>query len=238
MRAFVLSVLLMLFTSVFAQAQELGNYTYMTRSPGHGTQVEYMSSGGKTYLWYPGNSVILEGRWKQEGKEICFAYGENTYNPVTGTSGGVWECMPNRLFVSAISERMQGDVLSLAGRRNVPFKLSPDNTRLETLIGKVSPDRAAPPVEVGANLPGGATILSCESIIANQERSPADMQIAASTYFRGQFMGKPCVEIDYGRAIALSEKSGESPELFLRVLRERAANGNPLAVNALKKLGY
>jgi hypothetical protein len=238
MRAFALAVLMLVTTACGAFAQELGDYTYMTRSPGHGTQVEYMSSGGKTYLWYSGNTVILEGRWKREGSDVCFAYGENTYNPVTGTSGGGWECTPYRRFVAGISERMQGDILALAGRSGAPFKLSPDNTTLERLMAKVSPNRAAPPVEVGAVLPNGETVLSCASIIANAERSKADMQIAASTYFHGQFMGKPCVEIDYAKAIALTEASGTSPEPFLRILRERAANGHPLAINALKRLGY
>lgn len=238
MRSYVLAVLVMLLAPAFAFAEELGNYTYMTRSPGHGTQVEYMSSAGQTYLWYPGNRVILEGRWKREGSDVCVAYGENTYNPVTGSSGGAWECSPYRGFVAGISERMRGDVLGLAGRRGVPFKLSRDTTTLERLMSKVNPESAAPPVEVGANLPNGEAILSCASIIANAERSRADMQIAASTYFHGQFMGKPCVDIDYAKAFALTQASGTSVEPFLRVLRERAANGNPLAVNTLKNLGY
>lgn len=221
-----------------AHAEQVGGYTNLTHDSGHGTQIEYLSRGGKAFLWYPGNSVILEGRWKEQGADICFAYGENTYNPVTGTAGGGWECMPFRLFWGGISERMQGDVLSLEGRGAVPFKLTRERTTLERLLARIAPGAAAPPVEVGVITPNGEVALSCASIIANAERSPSDMQIAASTYFYGTFMGKACVEVDYDRAFALATKAGVGVEPFLRVLRERAANGHPRAISALERLGY
>lgn len=138
MRSLGLALFAILLTPVLAFAQELGGYTYMWRGPGHGTQVEYMSADGETFLWYPGNSVILPGHWKREGSDICFSYGPNTYNPVTGTKGGAWECETYRGFVGNIAERMEGDILGLAGRSKVPFKLSPDNTTLERLLAKVS----------------------------------------------------------------------------------------------------
>ncbi len=78
---------------------------------------------------------------------------------------------------------------------------------------------------------------TCESIMANAERSKSDMAMAASTYFHGIFMGEPCVKVDYARAFDLMARSGTDPAPFLRVLRERAASGNPNAKRALDRYG-
>ncbi|WP_240231574.1 hypothetical protein [Devosia lacusdianchii] len=138
MRTLVFYLLLTLFVVPLAHAEQLGGYTNMTWDAGHGTQVEYLSTRGKAYLWYPGNAVILEGRWKREGTNICFAYGENTYNPVTGNQGGDWECMPSDLYQAASTERMQGDVLALADRATPPFRLDRARTTLNKLIARAS----------------------------------------------------------------------------------------------------
>ena len=63
---------------------------------GHGTQVEYYDKSG-SYLWYPGNTVILPGAWKVSaeavpGGHICFRYPTSSLNPVTGVKGWDWEC--------------------------------------------------------------------------------------------------------------------------------------------------
>ena len=80
--------------------------------------------------------------------------------------------------------------------------------------------------------------MTCESIIANAERSKTDMAIAAGTYFHGKHMGKSCVDIDYARAFDLATRSGIGVEPYLRILRERADQGHPSAKSALEKLGY
>jgi hypothetical protein len=118
-------------------AQDVGGYTQMTYESQHGMQIEYLSEGGKAFLWYPGNRSILEGRWKREGREICFAYGQNTFNPVTGHRGGSWECMPFNLYGSAVAERKRGDVFALEGRRSVPFRLDRKRTTLAQLLARV-----------------------------------------------------------------------------------------------------
>lgn len=100
-----------------------------------------------------------------------------------------------------------------------------------TLIGLSLP--AFTPVY--AQAPNGMT---CQSVIANAERSKADMAIASGTYFHGVFMGQPCVEVDYVKAFDLATRSGRGAEEFLRILRERAAEGHPRAKSALEKLGY
>ena len=80
--------------------------------------------------------------------------------------------------------------------------------------------------------------MTCESIIANAERSKTDMAIAAGTYFHGKHMGKPCVDVDYVKAFDLATRSGIGVEPYLRILRERADQGHPSAKSALEKLGY
>ena len=112
-----------------------------TRSwnPYHGTQVEYLAADGKTFLWYPGNSILLSGSWKtqnvetqtradHEGKKfvasnigyICFKYGSNSYNPVTGQQGGSWQCQPGHQYFFHSNEVVKGDVLGLSNGQ-LPF---------------------------------------------------------------------------------------------------------------------
>ena len=237
MRTFMFAALLIFVTSAVS-AQQLGGYTQMMRDGHHGTQIEYLSENGKASLWYPGNSSIVEGRWKREGADICFAYGGNTYNPVTGHNGGGWECMPFDLYWRVVEERMPGDIFSLQGRGAVPFKLDPKRTTLEKLLARVAPQAEAPPIEMAVTGSGGAReSMSCESIIANAERSKADAATAAATYFHGVFMGKRCVDVDYDRAYELAQRAGISFEPWARVLRERAAEGHPRAVAAVERLG-
>jgi hypothetical protein len=218
-------------------AEQLGGYTNMSVDSSHGTQVEYVAANGKSWLWYPGNSVVLPGRWKRQGADMCFAYGANTYNPATGTRGGGWECMPFRLYWGTVDERMKGDIFALQGRGAVPFKLDRERTTLEALLSRVSPGAKAPALEVPVNTPMGQIAMSCASLIANAERSKSDMELAVGTYFHGTFMGKPCVKPDYDRAFALARKAGLSVQPYLKTLRDRAATGNPSAIAALQRLG-
>src|SRR3954465_1939640 len=111
---------LALFGAIPASARDLAGVTNMTHSTGHGTQVEYVAEGGKTYLWYPGNTKILKGQWKVEDDNMCFAYGANSYNPVTKQRGG-WECEPVRAYQGGIAEQVTGDPMGLAGPRAAPF---------------------------------------------------------------------------------------------------------------------
>ena len=210
-----------------AAAQDLGGVTNMSRSPGHGTQVEYVAEGGKTYLWYPGNTNILKGQWKVEDGNMCFAYGANSYNPVTKQRGG-WECQPVRAYQGGIAKQVSGDPMGLAGRRAVPFDLTGRSISLDQILASV--------INPGPPAIGGD--FSCEAIIANAERSKRDMSVAAGIYFGGQFMGRRCVEVDYARAFDLAERSGTGVDAFVKVLRERAATGNSRAETALRRLGY
>ena len=118
------------------------NRTIMYFGPGHGTQVEYYAPNGVSWLWYPGNRTSLPGRYKVEGSNICFQYGPNTYNPVTGSRGGTWECGPIAFHDNSIVETLQGDVFDLADG-TIPFILEPDRVTIETLSRR-APGRRAP----------------------------------------------------------------------------------------------
>jgi hypothetical protein len=137
MRSITFALLLLLAAVPAASAQEIAGYTNLSFDPGHGTQIEYISSEGGAYLWYPGNSIILPGRWKLEDGRMCFSYGPNTYNPVTGTRGGAWECAPLDFYFRPITERAKGDILALEGRHAVPFELGREPTSLAEMVEKV-----------------------------------------------------------------------------------------------------
>jgi hypothetical protein len=108
--------------------------TYRSYSWGHGNQIEHASADGRVYLWYPGNRVILPGRYDVRvvypnrcptngNVVICFAYGANTYNPVTKHSGPGWECTMFRAWAEKRSEVVPGDPLGLARMKVPPFPL-------------------------------------------------------------------------------------------------------------------
>lgn len=90
---------------------------------GHGTQYEYHSADGKVLLWYPGNRNLVRGEWKVEpvaaGPQIrCYRYGANTYNPVTRTRGGAWECEKQEW--AYLDTALKGDPFGLASGK-LPF---------------------------------------------------------------------------------------------------------------------
>src|SRR5262245_18402673 len=106
--------------------------THLSFDPGHGTQLSYLRADGAVLLWYPGNAIILRGRWKIEERTtasqpqrtydaLCYQYGANTSNPVTKQSGRRWECLPAHVWARIRVERADGDVFGLARRSAVPF---------------------------------------------------------------------------------------------------------------------
>lgn len=132
----------------------LSDTTQVSFSGAHGTQAEYAGRDGRTYLWYPGNRLVLTGRWKAEplfieyaedGKlikrfensKICFSYGADTYNPATGHAGGGWECQTFHDYGKRIGELRRGDLLHLRGRADVPFILTKDKQSLDELRARL-----------------------------------------------------------------------------------------------------
>ena len=113
----------------------MSNVTYRNVSAGHGNQIEHATADGRVFLWYPGNNVILPGKWKLieqrqnngacvlRSVSLCFQYGANTYNPVTGSQGAEWECGEFGRFRSGRAEVVPGDPLGLQRMSVPPFLL-------------------------------------------------------------------------------------------------------------------
>ena len=128
----------LIFASSAALAQNaIAGKTFRSWSPSHGSQIEYMAPGGRSYLWYPGNRVVLPGLRKtgaiQGIPAICFLYGDNTYNPVTAQPGGRWQCRPESLWARTQVEAVAGDVFSLSRRSAAPFPLPRENIPMAQL---------------------------------------------------------------------------------------------------------
>ncbi|KQP23787.1 hypothetical protein ASF27_13470 [Methylobacterium sp. Leaf102] len=132
----------------------MSDSTLLTHNTEHGTQVEFATKDGKVYLWYPGNDVILEGRWKPEPfatefmekgrlvrrleqSRICFSYPAASFNPATRKSGGGWECTSFEAYRPGVKEWKDGDILSLRGRKDAPFVLPAERTTLDSLRSRI-----------------------------------------------------------------------------------------------------
>jgi len=87
----------------------------------HGNQIEFLDPNGCCHLWYPGNPVIIVGRWRVDESMIYFKYGWNTFNPVTDSAGGSWEGCPIDLWSTSIVDNAPGDILGIT--KWFPFEL-------------------------------------------------------------------------------------------------------------------
>lgn len=233
LRLFFLSILIVGLTGASVQAAQISNRTLLFYDSAHGTQVEYFGSNGVSFLWYPGNRVVVQGRWKiatgeNKVQNICFSYGENTYNPVTGHRGSGWQCRPLGNFFVHFVEDARGDVFGLAKRQQVPYILPTARTTIAKLRkGPSTP--VAPPQTANA---------ACAEILAKANTSPANMSRAGMLYYHGKHMGQKCIKVDYERAFDLLRQAndGRNFNSLLRDLESRASTGNPRAVNALRRL--
>ena len=129
----VLLVLFSLVPASFAQFRD-GGHTVLLQHPEQGAQIIFMGPRGKTYLWYGGSSEILEGRYYSGMQEntICFKYGADRYNPITGLPAGRSECTPRSGYSALLQQTIEGDVFDLANRRAAPFLLGRAKTTLES----------------------------------------------------------------------------------------------------------
>ncbi len=137
MRLVLAGLVTLALTATAFAAPKLANKTYYFYGPGHGSQVEYYDAKGRNWLWYPGNRIVLPGRWKAEGDRLCFKYTPNSYNPMTGASGSNWECTTASGFEKEVKDVVAGDVFGLAKRGNVPFSLPRGKTSIKALLARV-----------------------------------------------------------------------------------------------------
>lgn len=118
-------------------------YPTCTTQPGHGTQIEYFAPDGYNFLWYPGNARPVYGVWKlvrdKEGTRyrICFRYQSDSYNSLTQTEGGSWECRAFGPHAAGITEHRKGDVFDLASG-SLPHPLSRKPTTFDELLANIA----------------------------------------------------------------------------------------------------
>ena len=127
-RALVTSVDRDFLTSITSSQQSIRNYvsnkTLISYSPSHGSQIEHYSPSGDLFLWYPGNTVIVKGSWKtQSDSQICYLYPSSSRNPVTGQTGGTWECTHAAAVFAFDYERLLANPFNL-GSGPVGFVLA------------------------------------------------------------------------------------------------------------------
>jgi hypothetical protein len=218
------------------------NETIMTYDRGYGTQVEYYDGSGRTYLWYPGNRRSLPGEvMLQPNDVICFKYGPDTRDALTGAPGDEWSCAVIEQHDRSIVDRVKGDVFGLSSGR-VPFVLLHEPTTIAALRAKrrggnnapltVTP---APAVQQPPDRPPSVEPQTCEEVLAKENGSAFDMTVAGFLYYRGD----SCVKIDYVKAFELWRRAGNDGAIrtMLKDLRYKAEFGNPRAIAALEKVG-
>lgn len=92
--------------------------TYATADYLYGVQIEYFAADGTSYLWFRGNTKPLRGEWKVQGSsfnpDLCFKYGTNTRDAVTGTRGGNWQCGRVRNGAENVVSFIEGDPFGLS----------------------------------------------------------------------------------------------------------------------------
>lgn len=134
MRSLMTAILVTLLLVPVALAQfNDGGHTVLLQHPEQGAQIIFMGNRGKTYLWYGGSTEILEGHYYSGMREdtICFKYGADRYNPITGLPAGRSECTARSGYSALLQQTIKGDVFDLANRRAAPFVLGRGKTTLE-----------------------------------------------------------------------------------------------------------
>lgn len=127
MRTLLLAFVMLFAVAEVAHAASLSNRTVMTYEGGAGTQVEFYTGNGRTYLWFPGTKRVVQGRWKSQGKAVCFSY--------KSMAGGKWQCITTGTLQSLIVDTARGDVFGLSKGR-APFTLPSGRTSIKALRAK------------------------------------------------------------------------------------------------------
>lgn len=95
-----------------------GGITYAFADVFYGVQVEYFAPDGISYLWFRGNRAPLRGEWNVQGsgfgEELCFRYGPNTRDAITGIRGGKWECRRLASERQRVVSFLKGDPFGLS----------------------------------------------------------------------------------------------------------------------------
>lgn len=95
--------------------------TYATAQTFYPLQVEYFAPDGRAWLWYRGSDRALPGEWKLEndGVDLCFRYGTDTRDGLTGARGGSWRCDEQWRARQQVVSFVEGDPFNLS-RGKIP----------------------------------------------------------------------------------------------------------------------
>ncbi|MEM1079087.1 MAG: hypothetical protein AAGI09_11205 [Pseudomonadota bacterium] len=102
------------------------NRTYLSFSLAHGFQVNFFAGNGRAYLWYPGNRNVVAEAYKLDvvaGQQaLCWRHPENSFNPVTRTTGGQFRCESLAMAQRTMAAVVAGDPYRLS-EGNIPYVL-------------------------------------------------------------------------------------------------------------------
>lgn len=97
--------------------------TYLSFSHSHGFQVNYLGANGRSWLWYPENTRGVAETWRVDvsKRAVCWGHPANSYNPVTGKSGGGESCELLSIGRRVTISKLDGDPFGLANG-TVPYR--------------------------------------------------------------------------------------------------------------------
>ena len=145
MRMYFLALAMVLTLTTTAHAQVPG-WTSVLQHPVQGTQIMYFGPSGKAYLWSTRSAQVEEGRYYLGMIEftICFKFGADRYNPVTGLPAGRSECTSRLQLADLVTEKVEGDVFNLVAGGAVPFALGGSTLTLDRAARKAGIQLASP----------------------------------------------------------------------------------------------
>ncbi len=130
------------------QAQAfLSGKTWRSTESSSGQHIHYSAADGRDFAWYRGEERILAGEWRIEtatdnkGRTVtrlCLRYPGEAVHPIAKTSGDQWYCRAAGSVFHWIPERVDGDVLGLAGRTQAPFALTLSNLTIAQLEARAN----------------------------------------------------------------------------------------------------
>lgn len=136
-------------TTTPQQAQAfISGKTWRSIESSSGQHIHYSAPDGRDFAWFRGEERILAGEWRIEtatdrkGQAVtrfCLRYPAEAVHPISKTSGDQWYCRAAGSVFHWIPERVNGDVLGLAGRTQAPFALTLSNLTIAQLKARANP---------------------------------------------------------------------------------------------------
>lgn len=89
-------------------------HTILTNQPAVGSELEYFTADGRTFLWAPGHPSAAEGRWRvTEAGEICFVYPNTVFSFAPDFPHDEWFCRPLDQYYAYVVAKHDGDPFNL-----------------------------------------------------------------------------------------------------------------------------